>query len=74
MAGAISQFLHNPAPTSAFVGPARRLVEDHYDWEILADRLDRIWTDVSPRTPDGVARSRPLREDGLGTLHHTVPR
>jgi glycosyltransferase involved in cell wall biosynthesis len=26
----------------------RRLVEDHYDWDILANRLDAIWCEAAP--------------------------
>src|SRR5262249_48538217 len=47
MATAVVESLRNPAPAWAIAGRARRLVEDRYDWEILADRLDRIWIETA---------------------------
>ena len=47
MATAVVEFLRNPAPAWAVVNRARRLVEDQYDWEILANRLERIWSRVA---------------------------
>jgi glycosyltransferase involved in cell wall biosynthesis len=35
--------LTGPTMGLAMAGRGRRLAEEQYDWEILADRLDRIW-------------------------------
>jgi glycosyltransferase involved in cell wall biosynthesis len=49
MAARILDGLHNPKPGLALAKPARRLVEEEYDWRILADRLDELWTQTVKR-------------------------
>lgn len=44
MTAEIVACLRNPAPGLAWAERGRQLVEDCYDWNILADRLERIWT------------------------------
>lgn len=47
MAAKIVDFLGNPANAPHRVNRARQLVEDEYDWEILANRLEQIWEDTA---------------------------
>ncbi len=47
LAGAIVSTLRSPAAALARAGAARRLVEDHYDWQMLARKLDHIWTEAA---------------------------
>ena len=58
MTTAILENLRNSRLASSVVGRARRLVEDRYDWEILADRLGTIWVDAAGHT-----MNFPLRRD-----------
>ena len=43
MAAELVTILRNPAPALAWAERGRRLVEEEYDWRILADRLERSW-------------------------------
>jgi len=65
MARLIVGVLRNSAVAEAMARHARRLVEDRYDWEILADRLDRTWMSVRPRSANGTHDSRTVRDDRL---------
>ena len=65
MAGSIVGVLRNPAIAEVMARHARRLVEDRYFWEILAVRLDRIWTSVATRSANGTHDSRTVRDDRL---------
>ena len=59
MAGELVTSLRNPASARERAGRGRRLVEDEYDWEILADRLEEVWA----QTAGSVQATRPLREN-----------
>jgi polysaccharide biosynthesis protein PslH len=63
MAGSIVGVLRNSAGAEAKARNARRLVEDRYCWETLAERLDQIWTGVTTRTANGTHDSRTVRDD-----------
>ena len=43
MADALVHAVKNPATMRAAADRARRLVLERYDWDVLADRLERIW-------------------------------
>lgn len=43
MADAMLHCLRNPAHAQAIAQQGRQFVHDCYDWDILADHLDRIW-------------------------------
>jgi glycosyltransferase involved in cell wall biosynthesis len=45
MARALVACLRDPAPAWAMAEQGRRLVLDRYDWDHLADRLERVWFD-----------------------------
>ena len=65
MAGSIVGVLKSPAAALAMARRGRRLVEDRYDWEILADRLDRIWTSVATRTANETDNFRTVMDNRL---------
>ncbi len=52
---ALIENLRDPGPAASLVGPARRLVEEQYDWEILADRLENNWAEVAGYAADSLA-------------------
>ena len=62
MAPEIVASLKNPTPGLAQAERGRRLVEGEYDWQILADRFDKIWE----RTGECGPGSRPRRENEPG--------
>jgi polysaccharide biosynthesis protein PslH len=43
MAAALAEAVANPGPALALAENGRRLVYERYDWDALADRLDRVW-------------------------------
>jgi glycosyltransferase involved in cell wall biosynthesis len=43
LAGALVACLRDPAPARAMAEQGRQLVLDRYDWDTLADRLERAW-------------------------------
>ncbi|MBI1914223.1 MAG: glycosyltransferase [Planctomycetes bacterium] len=47
LAGALLECLGHPAPALARAEEGRRRVLERYDWDILADRLERIWLDCA---------------------------
>jgi polysaccharide biosynthesis protein PslH len=47
LAVALVENLRNIEAASSVTDPARRLVEDRYDWEILANRLENTWVAVA---------------------------
>ncbi len=50
MAAALVETIRNPAQAAEMVSCGQRVIDDHYDWSRLADRLERIWFDlVIPR-------------------------
>src|SRR5208337_4019119 len=51
MASEITASLKNSTPRLAQAEKGRRLVEGEYDWQILADRLDEIWTRAARSNP-----------------------
>jgi polysaccharide biosynthesis protein PslH len=62
MAGSIVDVLRDPTAARAMAQCGRKLVENRYDWEILADRLDRIWTRVASgiSDPEAITDDLPL--------------
>jgi len=46
MATAIVDTMRNPERAAAMVERGRTLIDAHYDWSRLADRLEQIWFDV----------------------------
>jgi glycosyltransferase involved in cell wall biosynthesis len=63
--GSIVGVLRNPAGAEAKARNGRRLVEDRYCWETLAERLDQTWMSVATRTMNGTHDSRAVRDDRL---------
>ncbi len=61
MAGEIVASLRNPESVLARANRGRRLVEEEYDWEILADRLEEVWA----RTAEPVQATCLHRENEL---------
>ena len=59
MAGATLAALSDPVSALARADRGRRLAEEEYDWEILADRLEDIWE----RTSEQVQAARLHREN-----------
>ena len=43
MAEAVVSWIRIPRPARAMAGRSRSLVLDRYDWDTLADRLERVW-------------------------------
>jgi hypothetical protein len=62
MAPQIVASLKDSTPGLAQAERGRRLVEAEYDWQILADRLDRIWHETidasRPRSVAGLVDAR----------------
>jgi len=59
IAGEIVASLRDPTPARARADWGRRLVEDEYDWDILAGRLEQVWA----RTVESTQASRSHREN-----------
>jgi glycosyltransferase involved in cell wall biosynthesis len=45
MADALVRYLRNPGPARAMAELSRTFVLDRYDWDHLAERLERVWFD-----------------------------
>jgi glycosyltransferase involved in cell wall biosynthesis len=45
MADALVACIRDPRPARAMAGRSRTFVLEHYDWDTLADRLERVWFD-----------------------------
>lgn len=46
MAAALVRCIREPGWAQALAGQGRRVVLDYYDWDALADKLERVWLDV----------------------------
>jgi glycosyltransferase involved in cell wall biosynthesis len=51
MARAILEHRRDAHATARMAALGRQLVEKHYEWDILADRLDAVWSDTASRGP-----------------------
>lgn len=51
MARAVLDHGRNPAALERMVRAGRRLVEDHYDWDVLAERLEAVWHEAASVAP-----------------------
>ena len=49
MAAAIVETIRNPTRAAEMVRSGRNVIDAHYDWSRLADRLEQVWLDVAPR-------------------------
>ena len=49
MAGALVETIRNPARAAEMVRRGRTVIEAHYDWSRLADRLEQVWFDLTSR-------------------------
>jgi polysaccharide biosynthesis protein PslH len=47
MASALIATMRNPEQAAAMVNHGRTVIDAHYDWGRLADRLEQIWLDVA---------------------------
>jgi glycosyltransferase involved in cell wall biosynthesis len=47
MATALVRCIREPGWAQALANQGRRVVLDYYDWDILADKLERVWIDVA---------------------------
>jgi glycosyltransferase involved in cell wall biosynthesis len=56
MAGAILDHERDVVAIARMTGQARQLVEDRYDWDILADHLNAIWSDAVSHAPREAVR------------------
>lgn len=59
MAAALVECLRNPGPARAMAQRGRRLVLDEYDWDRLADRLEKSWERAV--RPESSASERAVR-------------
>jgi glycosyltransferase involved in cell wall biosynthesis len=50
MAAALVETIRNPARAAEMVRSGRTVIDSHYDWSQLADRLERVWFDLASRT------------------------
>lgn len=50
-AAAVVSLLENPARRATIGQAARRFVESHYDWSVLAPRVEALYTPLSRRLP-----------------------
>ncbi len=46
MAGALVECIRNPQPARMMAERGRLQVLEHYDWDALADKLERVWIDT----------------------------
>jgi len=46
MAGVLVRWIQNPKSTQEMVLAGRRVVEDQYDWSILAKKMEEAWDDL----------------------------
>lgn len=60
MARAILERSRDTVDSGRMIAAGRRLVEDRYDWDILADRLDAIWRDTAPASTVARGACEPL--------------
>jgi polysaccharide biosynthesis protein PslH len=49
MAAALVETIRNPARAAEMVRSGRTVIDAHYDWSQLADRLEQIWFDLAPQ-------------------------
>jgi len=47
MAAALVETIRNPARAAAMVRSGRTVIDAHYDWSRLADRLEQVWLDLT---------------------------
>ena len=62
LAGALTSFLQNPEPARQMAVGGRQVVLEHYDWDVLAERLEQVWLDcmnISPCPPQALTRASP---------------
>jgi glycosyltransferase involved in cell wall biosynthesis len=55
MATAITTAIRSPQAALAQAAAGRRRVLERYDWDVLADRLERVWLDCAGLAPPGSA-------------------
>jgi glycosyltransferase involved in cell wall biosynthesis len=51
MAAALVQCIRAPGPARAMAACGRRVVLEHYDWDVLAEKLERVWIDCMRMEP-----------------------
>jgi len=67
MAGALVEALRAPEQAQALAEHGRRVVLAHYDWDVLADKLEQVWEECQPSTsPGGAAFNSQARESLVG--------
>jgi glycosyltransferase involved in cell wall biosynthesis len=49
MAAALVETIRNPARAEEMVKSGRTVIDAHYDWSRLADRLEQVWFDLTSR-------------------------
>ena len=49
MGAAVVETLRNPGRAAEMVRRARAVIDSHYDWSRLADRLEQVWSDLVSR-------------------------
>ena len=50
MAAALVETIRNPARAAEMVRRGRTVIDAHYDWSRLADRLEQVWLDLGSRS------------------------
>lgn len=50
MAAALVEAIRHPGPIHAMADSGRRLVRERYDWDVLADKLERVWEECVTRS------------------------
>jgi len=50
MAAALVETIRNPARADELVKSGRKVIDAHYDWSRLADRLEQVWLNVASQS------------------------
>jgi glycosyltransferase involved in cell wall biosynthesis len=67
MAGKLVATLRNPRRAREMADSGRRQVLDHYDWDVLADKLEQVWEKCLERTESDEADQLQLSTTDSGT-------
>ncbi len=65
MAAALVEAIRRPGPIRAMADSGRRLVRERYDWDVLADKLERVWEECVTRRLHSFSRSPEASADAV---------
>jgi len=66
LALALAACIRDPRPARALAGRSRAFVLDRYDWDTLAEKLERTWFDSLECTRQGLVAACPSRGEARG--------